>query len=363
MHPMRGETEPLFAYVGSWDHGIQVFAVEDRRWRLTQTIASNQPSALALHPTRRFIYAVNEIHEYQNLPTSTVEAYGIDAHDGHLVLLNRQPLSLSAVAPRYLAVSPDGSSLVVAVHGGGAYNVLPIRTDGSLESVSGIMKEVGSGPDQEHQKAAHPQMLLFDTTQRHLLSADLGSDRLNVFTLAENQLIAMHRSTTIPGRGPRSLALHPSGRMLYVMNELNASISCFGYDAASGQILDQLQHQPLQTGAFSKNAGTTAMAMHSSGNFLYTSCAHSGAGSSANSRIMAWRMDAATGKLNLIQELDSWMNSSYVENMIPSHNTLFVLSQAEGIFRLNLDPMNGLLDHAVPVAKVSAPKSMVLQYL
>lgn len=363
VYPIRGKTEPSLAYVGSWDHGIQVFAVEGRRWRLTQTIASNKPSALTLHPTQRFLYAVNEIHEYQHLPTSTVEAYGVDAYDGQLTLLNRQPLSLSAVAPRYLAASPDGSSLIVAVHGGGSYNVLPIRTDGSLESVSGIMKEVGSGPDQERQNAAHPQMLLFDTTQRHLLSADLGSDRLNVFTLAEDRLIAVHRSTTVPGSGPRSLALHPSGRLLYVMNELNASISCFGYDATNGQILDRLQHQPLQTVTSSKNADATTMAMHSSGNFLYTSYSHSASGSSVNSRIMAWRINAATGKLNLIQELDKWTKSSYVESMIPSHDALFVLSKAEGIFRLNLDPISGFLSHAVPVAKVSAPKSMVLQYL
>src|ERR1035437_4093863 len=131
-------------------------------------MACDNPSCLTLQPSRKFLYAVNEIDEYQGLPTGTVEAYSIDARDGRLTLLNRQPLSLSATAPRHLAISPDGSKLIVAVHGGGSYNVLPLHTDGSLERVSGILKEVGSGPAQERQHASHPQMVLFDTTRHRI---------------------------------------------------------------------------------------------------------------------------------------------------------------------------------------------------
>lgn len=363
LHQTGDRTGPLFAYVGSWRHGIQVFTVEENGWKLSQTIASDKPSCLALHPSRKFIYAVNEIDEYEGLPTGTVEAYSIDAGDGRLALLNRQPLSLSAIAPRYLVVSPDGSKLIIAAHGGGSYNVLPIRTDGFLECVSEILKEVGSGPDQEYQNAAHPQMVLFDTTQGCLLSADLGSDRLNVFTLAEDRLTVAHRRSTEPGSGPRFLALHPSGRMLYVMNELNASISCFGYDTTSGRILDRLHHQPLHTAVSLKRATATAMAMHSSGYFLYTACSNTSANRSAHSRIAAWRIDPASGELDFIHESDKWIKSSYVESIVLAHNSLFVLSQTEGVFRLDLDPISGLLNHAVQVAKVPTPKSMVLQYL
>jgi 6-phosphogluconolactonase len=353
----------LFAYVGSWGHGIQVFTVGESGWKLSQTIASDKPSCLALHPSRKFMYAVNEVVEYEGLPRGTVEAYSIDARDGRLTLLNRQPLSLSAIAPRYLAVSPDGSKLVVAVHGGGSYNVLPIRTDGFIERVSGILKEVGFGPDQERQHTSHPQMVLFDTAHNRILSADLGSDSLNVFIPAEGRLIVAHRRGTEPGSGPHLLALHPSGRILYVMHELNPSISCFGYDTASGRILDLLHHQPLHSATASETAVTTTMAMHSSGNFLVTSCSCSKSGGSANSRIAAWKIDSATGRLDLIQESDRSINSSHIESMVLAHNALFVLSKTEGIVRVNLDPTSGLLDSAVRVAKVSAPKSMVLQYL
>jgi 6-phosphogluconolactonase (cycloisomerase 2 family) len=262
--PVGGRTRPFFAYVGSWEHGIQVFSVDKNAWRLSQTIGSNKPSCLTLHPSRKFIYAANEIDNYEGLPTGTVEAYSIDGRDGRLTLLNRQPLSLSAIAPRYLVVSPDASRLIVAVHGGGSYNLLPIRKDGYLERVSGILKEVGSGPDRERQSTAHPQMALFDSSQHHLIGTDLGSDRLNVFILANDRLTVAQRRLTEPGSGPHFLALHPSGRLLYVVNELNASISCFDYDAARGRILDRLHQQSLHTASHPRGTTAVALAMHSS---------------------------------------------------------------------------------------------------
>ena len=127
---LAAETSPVrFAYAGyatSEEHGIQVFSVNGRRWTPTQTVASVSPAFLALDPTQRYLYAVNDKDTHEGLPTGTIEAYAIDAHDGGLTLINRQPLSLSGIRPRHLAVSPDGRSVVVAIDGGGAYNVLPI---------------------------------------------------------------------------------------------------------------------------------------------------------------------------------------------------------------------------------------------
>ncbi len=351
------------AYVGSWPHGIQLFNVKQNGWTLSQTIASERPSCLALHPSRKYLYAANEIDEYHGLPTGTVEAYSIDGQDGRLTLLNRQPLSLSATAPRYLAVSPDGSSLIVAVHGGGSYNVLPLRIDGSLDGVSGILKETGCGPDLERQNASHPQMVLFDPTHHRILSADLGSDSLNIFTLAQGRLNVTHRCATDPGRGPRLIAIHPSGQILFVMNELNPSISCFRYDAASGKILDRLHHQPLDAAGSLKASGATAMAMHPSGNFLVTSCSRSRPGGSESSRIAAWRIDSITGKLDLIQDLNGWTRPSYIESIVLEKNALFILSNSAGIFQAELDSTSGLFDEPIRVAEVSASKCMLLHHL
>jgi 6-phosphogluconolactonase (cycloisomerase 2 family) len=353
-----------FAYLGfagdqssQSKQGIQVFAVDGERWTPTQTIAAKNPSFLALHPNQRFLYAVNEIDSYQGLPMGTVEAYGIHPHSGNLSLLNRQPLSLSGVLPKHLAISPDGRSLVVAVHGGGAYNLLPIREDGHLERVSGIVKETGSGPNVEHQDSAHPQMVIFDRTGQHLLSADLGNDTLNVLSLNDDGLAITGRSNTEPGSGPRQMVLHPSGRLVYVMNELDASISCFGYDAANGTLQERLHHAAI--GANVSRRGTAAMAMHPSGDLLYTSYSGSGA-----SDIMVWRINPASGALKPVQLSTNQMASVPVTSMVASNDSLLVLShQAEGVLHLPVDAASGRLSRPVQVARVKTPISLAVKYI
>lgn len=347
--PLTGA--PRFAFAGSAEGGIQVFAIKDGRWSQVQTVASERPAALALHPSERFLYAANEIASYQNLPTGTVEAYAIDPHSGRLMLLNRQPLSLSGTLPRHLAVSPDGRTLAVAVHGGGAYNLLPIAEDGRLDRVSAILKETGSGLH-EHQDAAHPQMVVFDPGGSRLLGADLGSDTLSVLDLGGDGLSIASRSEAAPGSGPRQMALHPSGKLLYVVNQLDASLSSFAYDAASGAIGQRLHHAAIGS---CSSSGVAAMAMHPAGNVLYTSYCGSGSGSLA-----AWRIDSTNGALRRVRQAPS-MRIASVASMAATHDSLFVLDAHKGILRLPVNA-SGRLGQPVGIARVEGPLSLALTY-
>jgi 6-phosphogluconolactonase (cycloisomerase 2 family) len=360
----RGAT-PRFAYVGyagtsgaganGSAHGIGMFAIEGERWRPIGAVASDHPSFLALHPSGRFLYAINEVDRYENLPSGSVEAYAVDAKNGNLTLLNRQPLSLSATAPRHMAVSPDGRALVVAVHGGGAYNVLPIDEDGRVGRLSGILKETGSGPDEEHQQAAHPQMVMFDRTGR-LLGADMGSDRLSVFTMDDGRLSVAARCEARAGSGPRHMELHPSGRLLFVANGLDASVSCYGYDDKNGRILEQLEHVPtVKNSSGEKNA--VVMAMHPSGEFLYT--AHRSGGNG----ITMWRSNS-TGALRAVQHEGDGLQSLHAMTMAPDGGSLLALSRQGGsvVYR-RIDQRSGRLGEPVQVAKAPAPISIAVKYL
>jgi 6-phosphogluconolactonase (cycloisomerase 2 family) len=311
---------------------------------------------LTLHPTERFLYAINEVDRYENLPSGAVEAYAVNAKNGNLTLLNRQPLSLSATAPRHMAVSPDGRALVVAVHGGGAYNVLPINEDGRLGRVSGILKETGSGPDEEHQQAAHPQMVMFDRMGR-LLGADMGSDRLSVFTLDDGRLRVMARRDARAGSGPRHMELHPSGSLLFVANGLDASVSCYGYDEKNGRVLEQLEHMSTATNSSGGKRAVLMMTMHPSGEFLYTAHRFWEDG------ITVWRSNS-TGALQSIQHEGNGLQSLHAITMAPDGSSLLALSRKSGgVVRWSVDRRSGRLTEPVEVAKVQAPMSMVVKYL
>lgn len=364
---------PRFAYVGTYtsdapggtaggpaSKGIYVLAIRDGSWTPVQTVASANPSFLAAHPSRRFLYAINEIDTYQGLPTGTAEAYAIDAKDGRLTLLNRQPLSLSGVVPAHLAVSPDGRVLAVALYGGGAYNVLPIEADGRLGKVAGIEKETGTGPDAQRQESPHPHMVLFDGTGQRLLATDLGTDRINAFTLADGQLSLLGRTSVAPGSGPRHLALHPSQRFLYVVNELDATVAGFSYDAASGKVGEQRQRVSTVPEGYAGQKNAAALVMHPSGQFLYASNRRLKSDHPMADSIAAFRIDPSNGALTPLQHWSEGLRFPRALAMAPGGSHLYALSQkGDTVLRLRIDPASGRLDQPVQVAQVPAPVCLV----
>jgi len=364
---------PRFAYVGTYtsdapggtaggaaSKGIYVLAIKDGGWTQVQSLASANPSFLAVHPSQRFLYAINEIDTYQGLPTGTAEAYAIDANDGRLTLLNRQPLSLSGVIPAHLAVSPDGRALAVALYGGGAYNVLPIGADGKLGKVSGIEKETGAGPDTERQESPHPHMVLFDASGQRLLATDLGTDRINVFTIADGKLTVLGRTSVSPGSGPRHLALHPSQRFVYLVNELDATVASFGYDSATGKVGEQRQRVSTLPEGYSGQKSSAALVMHPSGQFLYASNRRLKSDHPMADSIAAFRIDASSGTLTPLQHWSEGLRFPRALAMAPGGNHLYALSQkGDTVLRLRIDPASGRLDRPVQVAQVPTPACLV----
>ncbi|MDT7813978.1 MAG: 6-phosphogluconolactonase [Acidobacteriaceae bacterium] len=347
---------PRFAYVGfggegAKDEGIAVFDLRGGRWKPAGVVASAAPSSLALDVSERFLYAVNEVHEYEGLPSGTVEAYAIDTADGSLKLVNRQKLSLSATAPRHAAVSPDGRALVVAVHGGGAYNVLPLGNDGSVGAVSGILKETGSGPHDE-QRSAHPQMVVFDRAGR-VVSADLGSDRLSVLKLDAARLSIAGRYAAQAGVGPRQIAFHPDGRLLFVANELDASVACYGYDAEEGRIVERLGQVAT---ACDGNAGGVVMAVDPAGEFLYTAHRRGSDG------VSMWRIARSTGGLQRLQVVDESGPRLHEMTMTADGKSLLGLSREDGgVFGWRV--ADGQISQGEQLARLAAPMSMAVKSL
>ena len=322
-----------FAFVGAAGRadGVQVYAIEDEQWTLRQIVPSAAPVSLAVHPSGRTLYVLNEVSEFQGLPTGSVEAYGLDPNTGQLDFLVRQGLSLSATMPRHVAVAPDGKSLAVAVHGGGAYNLLPVLEDGRLGRVRGILKETGSGPVKAHQETAHPQLIVFDSTGRRVIAADLGSDRVTVISV-EDGLEVTGRHEMPAGSGPRHLALHPAGDLLYVSNALDGSLVGFGYDAIAGRITGQRLQMSGRFGG--------ALCLHPTGEFLFTA---------AGSEVTAWRVEA-----DKLEELQSRKTGAdEVRGIIPLHNGREILAlTSNGIARMRFDGVRGRMDQPELVASV-----------
>ena len=326
------------AYIGA-ERGIHVYSIAaDERFIKQQAIASAHPVAMAISGGN--LYVANGVSEYGSLPRGSVQAYAIDGATGHLALKNRVPLSLSGILPRDLAIAPDGRSVVVAVHGGGAYNVLSVDEDGRLGRVSGILKETGSGPH-TLQACAHPAAVMFDRVGR-VLTADQGSDKLSVLSLSHGELTVAGRCEVTAGSGPSSMVLDPNGKRLYVAHALNGSVSSFGYDATVGRILDR-----KQTVWASVAGERAALAMHPSGETLY---------SSHGDGIQAWKI-AANGSLATLPGAEGVQ--AHRLHVTADGKSLLALS-SDAVLRMKIDSATRVLAAPVNVASLSKPVSIAI---
>ena len=369
---VAGADEARFAYVGTYTAnppggggslpavGISVFRVAAGALTLVQVVPSANPSFLALHPTQRFLYAINEIADYGGQKTGSVEAYAIDPTTGMLTLLNRQ--ATAGAIPAHLAVAPDGRTLVIANYVGGNFVALPIGADGALGPVTNAIQDTGSGPNTARQAAPHPHCVAFDPSGRYIAAADLGIDMVRIFRLdAAGALVAVSEAATAAGAGPRHLAFGPDGRFLYVVSELNATITVFPYAAASGTLGGAIQTISTVPANFVGTKSTAEIVVHPSGRFLYNSNrGQPDATTPEANAIVGYAIDGATGKLTLIGYTTAGITYPRNFALDPTGTWLYACNQqADTIVQFRIDGATGQLNATGQVTPTPTPVCLV----
>jgi 6-phosphogluconolactonase len=290
----------MWLYVGTYTHGktpsegIYLLELDLATGRLTSKGAVARladPSFLAIHPSRKFLYAVNEQDNFNGQKGGGVSALGIDPASGMLTLLNQQ--SSVGRGPCHLTVDQTGKNVLVANDGSGSVACLPIRPDGALSAASSFLQHEGKSVDSGRQAGPHAHSINLDQANRFAIVADLGLDRVFVYKLdADKGLLAPNElpfATVARGSGPRHFAFHPNGRVGYVINEMANTVIAFAYDADRG-ILTEIQTISTLPPGFQGKSHTAEVRVHPSGKFLYGS-------NRGHDSIAIFTVDPATGKL------------------------------------------------------------------
>jgi len=350
-----GKPGPVTVYVGTYtdgtSRGIYRVTFDPAGGTMTEpvlAVETKNPSFLALHPNGRFLYAVGEISSFQGARTGVVSAFAIDPKTGDLALLNQQ--SSEGGGPCHLVVDKTGRDVLVANYGGGTVAVLPIEADGRLKPASSVQAHQGSGPNKGRQEKPHAHGIYLDAAERFALSPDLGADRVFVyrFDAAKGMLEAHGSGTLEPGSGPRHLAFHPTGKYLYVINELLSTVSVFSYDAEKGA-LTPIQTVSALPAGFSGTSWTAEVAVSPDGRFVYGS-------NRGDDTLAVFRVDAATGRLTAA-------GHAPVGGKTPRHFAIdptgrFILAGHQGsgtIAVLRLDPKTGIPSPVGSPVKVDKP--------
>ncbi|HET6882240.1 MAG TPA: lactonase family protein [Pirellulales bacterium] len=345
-------------YIGSYSdaghNGIHLAELDLANGKLTKlggTSGVANPSFLAIHPTKRFLYSVCEVDESDGKHTGAIAAFAIDPSDGSLKLLNRQ--SSGGGGPCHVTVDKAGKNVLAANYGGGSVCCLPIDDEGRLAKASAFVQHHGKSSNPNRQEAPHAHSVNLDPANRFAFVADLGLDEVLVYRFGADKGSLVpndHPAAKVkPGSGPRHFAFHPSGRFAYVINEMAMTITAFRYDDAKGVLSEVQTVSTLPEGTKGDNLSTAEVQAHPSGKFVYGS-------NRGHNTIACFSVDAETGRLTPIGHASSGGQTPRNFGIDPTGQYLLAANQdSDNILVLKIDAQTGKLTSTGNEIKVPKP--------
>ena len=176
--------QDYFMYVGTYTGKSSkgIYAYKYRAGKATPiglVAETSNPTFLALHPTHKFLYAVNEVGNYKGPNSGGVSAFSVDHATGKLTFLNEVPSR--GADPCYITVDKTGKYVLVANYTGGSVAVFPVLADGKLGEASAFVPHTGHGADPKRQEGPHAHSIDLSPDNRFAMVDDLGLDELLVY--------------------------------------------------------------------------------------------------------------------------------------------------------------------------------------
>ncbi|WP_394776722.1 lactonase family protein [Flavobacterium sp.] len=226
------------------------------------TEKSVSPSYLSVSANNKFLYAVNE-----NGTQSAVSAFTYDSPTGKLKLLNTNA-SLGA-DPCHLI--NDDKNVIVANYSGGSIAVFKKNADGSITEGQQLIQHEGKGPNAARQEKAHVHMVVFSPDKKFVLSNDLGEDKIFIYKYnpsSSHEILTLKETVDVKkGSGPRHLTFSKDGKFVYLVQELDATLTTLSYNKSGS--LKVLAETSILAKDFKGGTGAAAIKISPDGKFLY----------------------------------------------------------------------------------------------
>lgn len=296
---------------------------------------TSDPSFIAFHPNRKFLYAVNE-------GQASVSAFAIDAATGKLTFLNSQPSQ--GGAPCHLVVDPTGKNVLTANYSGGSCLCLPIDADGKLGKASSFQQHEGP------RKNGHS--IHVDKANKFALCCDLGLDQVIVYAFnPEKGTLKRHGAFDTPkGAGPRHFAWQPDGKTAYINGESDLTLIVCDYDAEKGALKQRQVLSTLPKDVERKGGSTAETVVHPSGRFVYVS------NRDPYNSIAIFSIDQETRAVKAVGHQSMGVKTPRNFAIEPTGKYMLVANQSGGnviMFRIN--PSTGELTPTEASVKVASP--------
>lgn len=330
--------------------GVFVYSFDTKTGAIkaVDSVVSSNPSFVAVSANKKYVYAVNENGD------STNNAGGVSAFsfkNGKLKKINEQ--SSGGNYPCYITVSNNGKWLFAGNYGTGNFSQYPLNADGSIGTATNNIRHFGKGPNAERQEGPHVHGTFLTNDNKLLLVPDLGTDKIMLYdfdavsgklTEAKNPHIAFPG-----GSGPRHIAIHPSQKYLYAIEELTGSVAAFRFAASQSkttlfQTISSVQED------YKGSAGSADIHVSPDGKFLYAS------NRGESNTLAIYSINQTTGVLTLkgFQPVLGLTPRNF--NFDPTGNFLLVANQnSNDIVVFKVNHQTGLLKDTGKRVNVHAP--------
>lgn len=348
----KAEEQPLALYLGTYTRteghvdgkasGIYLgnFLPSIGSLQLTDSISGiTNPSFVALSQDREILYAASE--------TASGELFAYRLGNARPSKLGQWPTG--AAAPCHIAVDRSDRLVMVSNYMDGVVNVFyrNPQTD-SLHEIQRLQLDRDGDAT-----ASHAHSATFSPDNRFVFIADLGKDKIWAFRIDSSIFSTLPNPAKSPilieetslhwqhqpgaaQAGPRHFTFHPNGRYAYVVNELNASVTAFAYEASTGQ-LSAIQSSSTLPESYTEWNACADIHVHPNGRFLYAS-------NRGHNSIVSYQI-ADNGQLSLLGHTPS--GGAFPRNFAisPDGQHLLVANQnSDNILSLAIDPKLGTLD-------------------
>jgi len=354
-------------YVGTYttgeSKGIYAYRYDAETGKLQSlglAAATENPSFLAVDAKNEHLYAVNETGNFKGT-SGGVTAFSIDRKTAKLSQLNE--VASGGADPCYISLDRSGKYLLVANYTGGTVAVLPILADGRLGEATSVVADEGTlGPNKERQEKPHAHWIQATAHNRFVYVSDLGLDRILIYKFdAAKGTLSRAESTgaakdffsakLAPGTGPRHVAFSADGKFMYVLGEMDATVTVFSND--DNETYRSVQKIASLPANFSGENTAAEIAIHPNGKFLYTS--NRGADSLAE-----FSIDQQSGKLTLVAQMPTFGKEPRHFAIDPTGKRLLAANQnSNTIVEYAIDESTGKLSKIGDEVSVPAPVCLV----
>lgn len=340
-------------YTGAKSKGIYQARLDLATGRLSApelAAETPSPSYLAIHPSKRFLYAVNEVNDYQGKSAGSVAAFTRDPATGKLTALNRE--STQGAHPCHLTIDATGRWVLAANYSGGNLAVLPLDKDGRVGAASQVIPFTGSSVNPQRQKEPHAHSINLSLDNQFAVAADLGTDKLMLYQWdgKKGQLVPNTPPfvSLAPGSGPRHFAFTPERTMAFAINEMLSTLTAFRWDRGRGGLKELATLSTLPAGAKVDNT-TAHVLVHPRLNVVYGS-------NRGHDSIAVFGYDSHAGKVHWIENESTQGKTPRNFGIDPTGRWLLAANQdSNSVVVFAIDQKTGELSPTGQSVEVGAP--------